>query len=206
MEPTPSPLRVEFDHPRHRLGQLPALPGAAVVVNELTPGLKQRVLAARVVIVVLGAAALAFATERAGLPLSAGLCVFFGALPVLWLAGFFVGALLTMRRTAMAARKAAETFDWDAELQRTRTDTERVTLELNNLGLRVTRRPPGSPEESDLVGWQRVSLTRLSPDAAIIGLEPHFPLTVPASAFPDAAAFDAFCLAVQQHIWAAQRR
>lgn len=201
MEPTPPPLKVEFEHPRLRPGQAPTLPGAAVVVNELTPGLRNRVLAARAVIVVLGAAALAFVTQRLGMSLGAGLCAFFGALPVLWLFGFFVGALLTMRKTAMAARGV----DWSAELQKNLV-SERVTLEVGEPGLRVTRRLGEEHESTELVGWQRINLTRLGPDAALIGLEPAVPISLPASAFPDAAAFDAFCLAVQGHVWAAQRR
>lgn len=207
MEPSSTPLTVEFDHPRLRpeqLPQVPHLPGA-VVMNEFTPGLKRRVGVARAVLVVAGAAALAFVTQRLGLPLSGGLCVFFGALPVLWFVGFLVGAGLTAKKTAQAVRSGAAQVNWGEALERS-TVMERVTLEVGELGLRVTRRADDVPESSELVGWNRVNLTRFSPDTALIRLEPGFPVAVPARVFPDAAAFDAFCLAVQGRVWAAQRR
>lgn len=206
MEPSPTPLTVEFDHPRLRPEQLPQLahlPGA-VVMNEFTPGLKRRVGVARAVLVVLGAAALAFVTQRLGLPLSGGLCVFFGALPVLWIVGFLVGAGLTAKKTAQAVRTGAAQVNWGEALERS-TVMERVTLEVGELGLRVTRRAADQPESSALVGWNRVSFTRVTPDMALLGLDPGEPVSVPARAFPEAAAFDAFCLAVQGRVWAAQR-
>jgi hypothetical protein len=49
------------------------------------------------------ALAVAFATQCAGLPLTAALCVFVGVLPVLWVAGWLGGFLLSARKRVWRA-------------------------------------------------------------------------------------------------------
>ncbi len=207
MDPSSTPLTIQFVHHRPRLPgvMMPPVAGMQVVIDQFTPGLKRRVTVARAVVVVLGAAGLAFVTERLGLPVTGGLCVFLGALPLLWLGGWAIGMYGTVQKTAKAAREASAGVDWEKALP-SQLLAETVTLEIQDLGLRVTRRPEGEAETSELVGWPRVNLNRISPELALIGLEPQFPLQLPASAFPDSAGFDAFCLALQGRVWAAQRR
>ncbi|MBL8934225.1 MAG: hypothetical protein JNM69_06720 [Archangium sp.] len=193
---------VRFEHRRPRPGVLPA---AVAGAGSLTGGISRRTTIARGVLVVSGAAALAWVTQRSGQPLGAGLCAFFGALPLLWFAGWVVGALFSVRAAARAAAKTMERIDWQKAIDEN-TIAEQVTLQVLETGLQVSREPQGASSSSELFGWQRVQFERHGHHMAFIGLEAGEPLSVPATAFSDGAAFDAFCLSVQGQVWEAQRR
>lgn len=170
------------------------------VAEELAKGARQRMLIARAVVVVLGAAGLAWATQRLGMPVVAGLCVFFAALPVLWLIGFLAGALLTVRSMAGAVREAAQAPGAPGPV------VEKIGLEVGEEGLTVTRKRGAEAAQIEQAPWHAVHLNRPAPDVAVLLLGAGQALQVPASAFGDAAAFDSFCLKLQERIWAAQRR
>lgn len=208
MDPSSPPLKVEFEHRRPLMAEAGVAFGQpGTVVTNLNQRVLRRVQVVRAVVAVLGAAGLAWGTQALGLSLGAGLCAFLGALPVLWVVGWLVGFAFGARQALSESKAALERGDWKAELD-AQLVKERVRLEVSELGLRITRQPKDEPEVSELVGWTRVGLTRHGTEAAMIILQhqPFLPVQVPASAFADAAAFDAFCLAVQGHVWAAQRR
>lgn len=192
---------VRFEHRRPKPGVPAAVDGAEV----LTTGISRRTTIARGVLVVAGAAALAWVTQRSGQPLGVGLCAFFGALPLLWFAGWVVGALFSVRAAARAAAKTMERIDWQKAID-DNTVLEQVTVQVLETGLQVSRELQGASASTALFGWQRVQFDRHGPALAFIGLEGGEPLSVPASAFSDGATFDAFCLSVQGRVWEAQRR
>lgn len=196
---------VRFEHRRPKLGVPPAAVAGAQALDDVATGIGRRATLARGVLVVFGAAGLAWVTQRSGQPVGVGLCAFFGALPLLWLAGWVVGALFTVRRAARSAAKTMQTIDWQKAIEEN-TIAEQVTVQVLELGLQVGREPPGAPPSSELFGWQRVHFDRHGHQMVFIGLEGGEPLSLPASAFADGATFDAFCLSVQAHVWEAQRR
>lgn len=195
---------VRFEHRRPKPGPVAAVAGAQAL-TDIATRISRRTTVARTVLVVMGAAALAWVTQRSGQPLGVGLCAFFGALPLLWFAGWVVGALFTVRTAARSAAKTMQTIDWQKAIDEN-TVAEQVTLQVLELGLQVGREGAGVPPTSELFGWQRVDFERHGQHLAFISLEGREPLSVPASAFAHAEAFDAFCLSVQGHVWEAQRR
>jgi hypothetical protein len=168
---------------------------------DIIPGLKRRVGITRALFVIAGSASIAFAAQRLGIPVTAGLCLFFVALPVLWVGGFLIGTLFTLRKAAKELPGQPLHFDLSASNQ----VVEKVTLEVGELGLNVTRRPEQQPEATQLIGWNRVQLARPEADAAAVWTADGLNFHVPATAFPSREAFDAFCVAVQGKIWAAQK-
>jgi hypothetical protein len=199
----PPTLSVEFEHPRRML-DLPQAPALEVTDARSLPGFMSRVRVARAVVVVSGALVTAFATQRSGLPLAGATCVFVGMLPVLWFAGWLGGFLWWARRTVRQAGEAAvQAGDVAVSLARQRAHRERVRLEVRDDGLLVARRFEQEADERT-VPWPGVHLTRPGPAAALLQVGPLELIELPASAFPDAAAFDAFCLAVQARVWRAQ--
>lgn len=194
--PVTAPLKVEFE--QRWISPIGFPPPQ--VAEELARSAKKRMTIVRAVVVVVGAAGLAWATQRLGMPVVAGLCVFFAALPVLWLVGFFAGALLTVRSMAGAVREAA--------LDRGPRDdlVEKIGLEVGEEALTVTRKRGTEAAQIEQAPWSAVHLNRPAPELAMLMLGAGQAIQVPASAFADAAAFDAFCLKVQERIWAAQRR
>lgn len=201
VEPSPPPS-VEFEHQRLAMPPSAAPLGRVIDAKEL-PGYATRVRVVRAVVVVVGALAVAFATQRGGLSLTTALCVFVGVLPVLWIAGWLGGFLLSARRLAAQARGAGLAIEeFEAEVRR-RTRTERVRLEVRDDGLFVERR--GELENgARTVPWREVHFTRPGPGGAIVQLSPLELLEVPATAFAEPSAFDAFCLAVQARVWRAE--
>lgn len=196
---------VRFEHRRQKPGVPAAAVAGAQALDDVATGISRRTTLARGVLVVGGAAGLAWVTQRSGQPIGVGLCAFFGALPLLWLAGWVVGALFTVRTAARSAANAMKGIDWQKALDEN-TVAEQVTMQVLALGLQVGRASPGAPDSSALFGWQRVHFERQGHHTAFIGLEGSEPLSVPATAFVHAEAFDAFCLSVQAHVWEAQRR
>lgn len=196
---------VRFEHRRPKPGVPPGAVAGAQVFSDVATGISRRTTIARGVLVVTGAAALAWVTQRSGQPLGVGLCAFFGALPLLWFAGWLVGALFTVRKAARSAAKTMQTIDWQKAIAEN-TVAEQVTLQVLELGLQVSREPLGASASTELFGWQRVHFDRHGHQMVFIGLEGGEALSVPATAFADGATFDAFCLSVQAHVWEAQRR
>jgi hypothetical protein len=140
----------------------------------------------------------AFATQRAGVSLSGALCIFAGALPALWVMGWLSGALLHLRRTARQLGEVGST-KWQAQVEAA-TRRSKVAFELLDTGLQVTRE--GSA--ASLVGYPRVGMQRLGPEVLVVNVEGEA-FQVPCAAFPSADEFDAFCLALQGHVWRAER-
>lgn len=195
-------FEVEFEHQRPRpvaeADQLPALQ------RRIT----RRAQGSRVLFVLGGALVIAWGTTRAGIALPTALCLFFGALPVLWVGGWLAGFLFQARRTALSvvsSRQGTEITVGGLKV----TEPERVKLGVTKTGLQVQR---GAQVEA--LAWQHVHLLRPNSTALTLYLgreQPASPLdfheamNVPSSAFASRAAFDDFCLAVQRHVWAAQR-
>lgn len=201
MEPSPPPS-VEFEHQRLAPPSSAAPLGRVIDAKDL-PGYATRVRVVRAVVVVAGALAVAFATQRGGLPLTTALCVFVGVLPVLWIAGWFGGFLLSARKLAAQAKGAVAALDeLEADVRR-RSRSERIRLEVRDDGLFVERR--GELEnDARTVPWRDVHFSRPGPAGAIFQLGPLELLEVPAGAFAEPSAFDAFCLAVQARVWRAE--
>ncbi|MEW6435294.1 MAG: hypothetical protein AB1730_27690 [Myxococcota bacterium] len=200
MESSPPPS-VEFEH--QRLAPPPAAPLGRVIDAKDLPGYATRVRVVRAVVVVVGALAVAFATQRGGLPLPTALCVFAGVLPVLWIAGWFGGFVLSARRLAAQARGAVAALGESEADVRRRAHAERVRLEVRDDGLLIERR--GELENvARTVPWREVRFSRPGPGGAILQLGPFELLEVPAAAFAEPSAFDAFCLAVQAQVWRAE--
>jgi hypothetical protein len=139
----------------------------------------------------------------AGLPLTAALCVFVGVLPVLWVAGWLGGFLLSARKLAAQAKSAVAPLDeLEADVRR-RSRSEKIRLEVRDDGLFIERR--GELEnDARTVPWWDVHFSRPGPAGAIFQLGALELLEVPAAAFAEPAAFDAFCLAVQARVWRAE--
>jgi hypothetical protein len=133
---------------------------------------------------------------------TAGLCIFLVALPVLWLVGFLLGSAVMVREFAKTVAPGAAGAALDLQAH---THLERLSLEILDAGLQVTRRAEGEPDASQLVAWNQLAFTRLGAQMSRIDLATGEMLELPASAFPDASAYDAFCLALQGKVWSAQR-
>lgn len=192
-----APQEVEFEHRRLKPGALPHAIGPAGL-----KGLLVRTRLIRAGIVLLGAAGIAFATQRAGVELGGALCLFFAAMPILWVGGWLIGFLSQARRAARKLSQTVGSTQWQHELAAA-TELEKVKLALVDTGLSVTRN-----DATLLVGWQRVRIERVGPGALAVTFahgERHEQLALPVTAFASQDAFDAFCLAMQKHVWAAQR-
>lgn len=189
----------------------PSLQAAQQRAGELGQKMSARARVWRVGIVLLGAGAIAWLTQRAGLELRASLCFFLGALPILWVGGWLFGFLFTFAVHARRARGRGVqvrvgSLGWQQELESV-TFTERVKLSPHERGLDCVR--DGAHQ---LITWDRVRVER--PDATTLalflqepgGLALNEALPVPRAAFASDEAFDAFCLEVQRHVWEAQRR
>lgn len=199
VEPPPPVIAVEFEHRRFVVPEGPG-PAIQVLGPGGVPGLTKRIKVVRAAIVALGALGIAFATQRAGVSLGSALCVFLGVLPVLWIAGWLAGVVFTTRRLAVKTSKALQGMDLQAELSKHQR-VERVRLELREDALWLERR--GVEDESRSVAWGQVGFTRRGPQSAVVFVGPQDFLEIPSAAFPDAAAFDAFCLALQARVWRA---
>ncbi|MEW5740586.1 MAG: hypothetical protein AB1938_16780 [Myxococcota bacterium] len=202
MEPTPPVISVEFEHRRFVPPAAPGPRALKLLGPGGVPGLTRRIRIVRAVFVIAGALGIAFATERSGVALGAALCVFLGALPLLWVVGWLAGVLLTTRRLAVQTSKALEGLDLQAELAKHQR-VERVRLELRDDGLWLERKGVGE-DESRSIDWRKVGFTRRGPQSAVVFVGPQDFLEIPSAAFPDAAAFDAFCLALQARVWRAE--
>lgn len=158
----------------------------------------------RGVFVLIGAAAIAFITQRAGISLGGALCLFLFALPALWVGGWLMGFLFSARRAAKKFARDVGSSQWQGELAAV-TMLEKVKLSADAPGLEVTR-----TEGTQLVKWSSVRIERIGADtlAVSLGVEDlalNESLMVPRAAFPSAEAFDEFCLALQKFVWESQR-
>jgi hypothetical protein len=191
-------MKVEFEHRHLAPGPLQVTLGSRPVPEPLARQLAGRIRVTRWLVLLAGAAAVAFATQRAGVSLSGALCIFAGALPVLWVGGWLTGAGLHMRRTVKQFEAQLDAGAPPAQVSE--AGGEHVAFELLEGGLQVTRagRAPA------LVGFQRVGMQRLGPEVLVVTVEGE-PFHVPRAAFPDAGAFDAFCLELQGRVWNAER-
>lgn len=201
MEPA-LPQEVEFELRRPRDGDVPELLAES---ERFGRRLLLRTRAFVGVVLVTGAALLAWVTQRLGLPLPGAVCAFMGFLPVLYVAGWFFGFFVMARRAAEdlsgRAASAASAAPGGEEV------AERITLRPQAQGLAVRRRGEGAADEERLVGWERIAMSRLGAEAVLLVFDGgEDQLTVPAAAFASPEAFDAFCLGLQGRIWAAQRR
>lgn len=193
--------QVEFEHRRLKPG---ALPPSLAAPRERMRALLTRARLTRGVFVVLGAAAIAFFTQRAGIGLEGALCLFLFALPALWVGGWLLGFLFSARRAARKVAEAVGSSAWQGELAAA-TMLEKVKLSADAPGLEVTR-----AEGTQLVRWSSVRIERVGPEtlAVSLGAEElalNESLMVPRAAFPSAEAFDEFCLTLQRFVWEAQR-
>ncbi len=174
--------------------------------GSLQTRMMKRARAWRALFVVAGALAIAFGTQRAGIELPSALCLFFGALPVLWVGGWLFGFLFHARRAAKDVATTVGSTQWQGELAAA-TVVEKVKVAMSSLGLHLTR-----DEASQVVGWGRVRMERVGPEALVIffneetGLAMNEGLMVPRSAFGSDTTFDDFCLSMQRFIWEAQRK
>jgi hypothetical protein len=190
------PLRVEFT--QEHSGLVGPLTGPRL---ELVRKAKQRNSVISAVVVVLGAMAEAFIAQRFGLSVGSGLCLFVASLPVLLLFGYILGAVVLVRTAAGEAGKLAA-----VALQNRVTSRERITLEVRADALEVTRQVDSHAPSTEQHEWKALQLVRPGADRAVLAsFVGHVPVEIPASAFASSEAFDAFCLAVQERIWAAQR-
>jgi hypothetical protein len=209
VEPTsPVTTEVEFEHRRLKPGTVPvSLQKTQDRFSAMHTKLMQRARWSRVVFVLLGALAIAWGTQRAGIELPAALCFFFGALPVLWVGGWLFGFLFQARRAAKYVATTVGSTQWQGELAAA-TVVEKVKLSMSTLGLHVTR-----GDEAKVFGWGRVRMQRIGPGALAVfvgeettGLALNEAMNVPSTAFSSDTAFDDFCLAMQRFIWEAQRK
>ena len=155
----------------------------------------------RVLVMVAGAAAIAFIASDAGMSLPGGLCVFLLAVPVLWVVGWMTGATFIGRRARHLGRKVATDLDLRGRVERAdaQARVEQVRLEIAELGLEVTVRS-GESTHRMLYGWQRVGLVRPQADLLYVQCENEM-FQLPRSAFSDAAAFEAWAHALQAALW-----
>jgi hypothetical protein len=191
-------VKVEFEHRHLEPGSLQVTVGSKPVPASLARQLAGRLRLTQWAVLVCGAAAVAFATERAGVSLSGALCIFAGALPVLWVVGGLGGALLHLRRTARQVSSQLGSTAWQREVEAA-TRRERMTFEVLETGLQVTR----EGRAPSLVGYQRVGMQRLGGEQLMVNVDGeafHVPLT----AFAGPGEFDAFCLGLQARVWATQ--
>lgn len=198
----PPEYEVEFEHRRPR----------PMVEAEQLPALQRKILwraqLTRALFVLAGALALAWGTTQAGIALPNALCLFFGALPVLWVGGWFFGFVLQSRRTALQVVRTSQGTEVRIGNQPA-TVAERVKLSVAKSGLVLTRGGQAQP-----LDWKQVHVARTGPEQLLVhlghaqqvsALQFQEVLAVPASAFASADAFDEFCLTMLRHSWAAQR-
>lgn len=206
MEPTQT--EVEFEHRRLKPGTVPP---SLQKAQDRFSGMRGKVLTgariSRGIFVLLGALAIAWATERAGIELPGAICFYFGALPVLWVGGWLFGFLFQARRAAKDVATTMGSTQWQGELSAA-TVVEKVKLSMTSLGLNITH-----GAETQVVGWPRVRMERMGPDGLVVfvnqdggGLAMNEAMQVPRSAFSSDSAFDDFCLTMQRFIWEAQRK
>lgn len=204
-------MQVEFEHRRLKPGTVPpSLDAAQKRAGELGQKMSRRARLWRVGFLIVGAGAIAWATQRAGMELKAGLCLFLAALPVLWVGGWLFGFLFSFFVHARRAKGDVEvrvgSTGWQQELESV-TVIEKVKLLVRGDGLETIR--DGGPAE--LVPWSRVKMDRVDAKTLALfvrdasGLALNETLPVPRAAFSSDDAFDAFCLEVQKHVWEAQR-
>jgi hypothetical protein len=202
VEPSPPLPSVEFE--RRRLAPAPSANGLHVVMGgPAATRFTRRLHGVRAAVVVLGALAVAFVTQRLGVGLGGALCAFLGVLPILWGAGWLFGLLVSARRLAADVSQHGAALP-TVEGASPRWHLERVRLEVRDEGLRLERRGELG-DGASTIAWRDVRFTRPGPDGALLGLGADEVLEVPASAFPALADFDAFCLALQAKVWEAAR-
>lgn len=205
-----SPRKVEFEHRRLKPGVVPpSLVEAQHKADELGRKMSRRAKIWRAVIVVLGAAAIAWGSQRLGLQFEGGLCLFLAALPVLWVGGWLFGFLFSF---ATAARKAngeirarVGSLDWQHELAQASV-MEKVSMTVLADGLELVR-----DGERQLVPWGALKVDRVDSNTLLVfllnessGLAMNAALPVPSSAFASKTEWDEFCVEVQKQVWAAQ--
>lgn len=204
----PSPPEVEFEHRRLRPGTVPpSIRQAQDQLGGLRGKVLQRARISRAVFVLLGALAIAYGTQRAGIELPMAICFFFGTLPVLWVGGWLFGFLFQARRAAKDVAQKVGSTQWQGELAAF-TVVEKVKLSMSPAGLHLTR-----GADSEVVDWARVKMDRMGPGTLAVylgeeksGLALNEGMMVPRTAFASDTSFDDFCLAMQRFIWEAQRR
>ena len=204
----PTTPEVEFEHRRLRPGTVPpSIQKAQERVTGLRSKLVQQARVSRAIFVLLGALAIAWATQRAGIELPGALCFFFGALPVLWVGGWLFGFLFQARRAAKDVATTVGSTQWQGELEAA-TVVEKVKISMSSLGLHLSR-----DAQSQVIGWSRVRMDRMGPGTLALylgeettGLALNEGLMVPRSAFSSDTTFDDFCLTMQRFIWEAQRK
>jgi hypothetical protein len=206
-----SPPQVEFEHRRLKPGVVPpSLVAAQQKAGELGKRMSRRAKIWRGVFVVAGAAAIAFATQRAGMELQSGLCFFLAALPVLWVGGWLFGFLFSFfvhARTAKGEIRAhVGSMNWQQELAQNSV-VEKVKMTVLTEGLELLR-----DADRQLVPWAAIKLDRVDAKTLAVyllnessGLAMNEALPVPRVSFASDEAFDAFCLEAQKHVWEAQR-
>lgn len=197
---------IRFEHRRLKPGVVPAsLKRAHDRAPQLRARLMRRMNVWRMGITVVGAGLIAYATQKMGIELPYAMCLFFGALPVLWLGGLMIGFVFSARKVAVEELDTrVGSTQWKQELEAA-TTTEQVRLSLASGGLELERDGVKS-----FTPWARLRLERHDAKAVMIffsGTELALDeaLTVPRSAFGSDEAFDGFCLEAQRLVWAAQR-
>lgn len=155
-------------------------------------------------VVVAGAMVIAAGSARYGVPLAGALCAFVGFLPILWGLGWLVAGVFFVRRMQGEFR---EKLDLGKVIEDARASlvSERIAVRLSESGLGLRRVIADQAERTELVAWSRVQMNRLGTEGVILTLDAREQLTVPASVFGGPETFDAFCLELQRHIWAAER-
>lgn len=206
-----APREVEFEHRRLKPGTVPpSIEAAQKRAGELGQKMSRRARIWRVGFLIVGAAAIAWATERAGMEFKSGLCLFVVALPVLWVGGWLFGFLFSFFVHARKAKGDVQvqvgSTNWQNELASV-TVVEKVKLLVRADGLETIRNGV-----TELVAWSRVKMDRVDSKTLALfvrddvsGLALNETLPVPRAAFSSDEAFDAFCLEVQKHVWEAQR-
>ncbi len=203
---TPPP-EVEFEHRRLRPGAVPpSLQQADARLGSLQVTMVKRARLWRASFVIAGAVGIAWVTQHLGIELPYAICLFFGALPVLWVGGWLFGFLFHARRTVKRVSTTVGSTQWQGELEAV-TVIEKVKLSLTGSGLQLAR-----DADRSVVPWARVRMERVGPETLMLylgeatGLALNEGLMVPRSAFASDTAFDDFCLSMQRSIWEAQRR
>ncbi len=200
-----SPTSVEFDDVRVDSTALAAQHSDLMANRSFFSRLSSPLRWVRAVVTVVGAAAVAWATQRAGVGLSGALCVFIGCLPFLWGAGWLASMVVMGRVVGTRVKRELEARGGFAGLVANVPKVSvRVRLVVTEAGLEVTE----GAAPARLAAWSSVTIDRLA-DAAWVNVMPGdgaaLRLTVPGAAFASADAFDDFCLQVQRHIWRAGR-
>lgn len=197
------PQEVSFEHRIRKAGAVP--PSFAKVelgAARLVRSASWKAKIWRWVFVVVGAAIVAFVTQRSGLSLPLALCPFFGVLPVLWVGGWLFGYRLHLVRAAQAGEIEMGSTQWKHELESVLVP-ERVKIAISREAMIVTR--------DDVVAsaaWKHVQFKRFGVQEIAIFFGPGDApqaVSVPRTAFTSDAAFDDFCLTMQGFIWEAER-